>query len=445
MSVMSAKASEPDCRAGSASTRVPSDELRQLRALEEPELRPLGDELGVAAVLELELQADQLAVEGDRAIQVRNVEYHVVDTRDHMASHPDVGAGSCSSTVPLLVRGDTNHVDVADCRPALALRCRAGGWTHDPDRRSVRLHERAPAGQASVTVASTSTVSRTFRAPMKPLYGRIPHRLCWTLALAMTVRSSVACAVSRSGWVTSRSVSSPSTVALSSSTRTVVDTNNACGCSPVRRSLALVLLISRRSLSVSGLAPPCPSRTWRQRRSTSTARRGWLSGASGMVMVPCQRVASMTRSCPARAATPSPRTPARSAPATPPGPWRACATSPSASCTHVATDADEVRARIGLEFQDPSLNDQLTAGENLMFHAWVYGVSRATRRQRIDSYLETVGLADRAEAPTTMFGRPQRSWSASASRPCRTTGRCVSRYRMGRSSCPRSSGPCRYR
>src|SRR6266568_2675256 len=277
MSVMSAKASEPDCRAGSASTRVPSDELRQLRALEEPELRPLGDELGVAAVLELELQADQLAVEGDRAIQVLHVEDHIVDTRDHMASHPDVGAGSCSSTVPLLVRGDTNHVDVADCRPALALRCRAGGWTNDPDRRSVRLHERAPAGQASVTVASTSTVSRTFRAPMKPLYGRIPHRLCWTLALAMTVRSSVACAVSRSGWVTSRSVSSPSTVALSPSTRTVVDTNNACGCSPVRRSLALVLLISRR----------------------------WLSGASGMVMVPCQRVASMTRSCPARAATPS--------------------------------------------------------------------------------------------------------------------------------------------
>ncbi len=42
--------------ARSASTRVPSDELRQLRALEEPELRPLGDELGVAMVLDLELQ-----------------------------------------------------------------------------------------------------------------------------------------------------------------------------------------------------------------------------------------------------------------------------------------------------------------------------------------------------------------------------------------------------
>jgi ABC-2 type transport system ATP-binding protein len=33
----------------------------------------------------------------------------------------------------------------------------------------------------------------------------------------------------------------------------------------------------------------------------------------------------------------------------------------------VATDADEVRARIGLVFQDPSLDDQLTARENLRF------------------------------------------------------------------------------
>ncbi len=69
----------------------------------------------------------------------------------------------------------------------------------------------------------------------------------------------------------------------------------------------------------------------------------------------------------------------------------------------VATDADEVRARIGLVFQDPSLDDQLTARENLMFHARVYGVPRAARRQRIDSCLETVGLADRAQAPVKTF------------------------------------------
>src|SRR6266536_3790921 len=69
----------------------------------------------------------------------------------------------------------------------------------------------------------------------------------------------------------------------------------------------------------------------------------------------------------------------------------------------VATDPDEVRARVGLVFQDPSLDDQLTARENLMFHARVYGVPRAARRQRIDSCLETVGLADRAQAPVKTF------------------------------------------
>ena len=69
----------------------------------------------------------------------------------------------------------------------------------------------------------------------------------------------------------------------------------------------------------------------------------------------------------------------------------------------VASDADEVRARIGLVFQDTSLDDQLTAYENLMFHARIYGVPRAARRQRIDICLQTVGLADRAAAPVKTF------------------------------------------
>jgi ABC-2 type transport system ATP-binding protein len=69
----------------------------------------------------------------------------------------------------------------------------------------------------------------------------------------------------------------------------------------------------------------------------------------------------------------------------------------------VATDPDAVRARIGLVFQDSSLDDQLTARENLRFHARVYGVPRAARRQRIDTCLETVGLADRADAPVKTF------------------------------------------
>ena len=40
----------------------------------------------------------------------------------------------------------------------------------------------------------------------------------------------------------------------------------------------------------------------------------------------------------------------------------------------------DVRARIGLVFQDPSLDGQLTARENLQFHAFVYSVPSAERK-----------------------------------------------------------------
>jgi ABC-2 type transport system ATP-binding protein len=57
-----------------------------------------------------------------------------------------------------------------------------------------------------------------------------------------------------------------------------------------------------------------------------------------------------------------------------------------------------VRARIGLVFQDPSLDDQLTARENLELHALIYGVPAAERRQRIDEVLEVVQLTERADS-----------------------------------------------
>jgi ABC-2 type transport system ATP-binding protein len=64
----------------------------------------------------------------------------------------------------------------------------------------------------------------------------------------------------------------------------------------------------------------------------------------------------------------------------------------------VDTKPAAVRARIGLVFQDPSLDDQLTARENLELHALIYGVPAAERRQRIDELLEVVQLTDRAES-----------------------------------------------
>src|SRR5229473_7370585 len=62
----------------------------------------------------------------------------------------------------------------------------------------------------------------------------------------------------------------------------------------------------------------------------------------------------------------------------------------------VEHDPARVRQRIGLVFQDPSLDDQLTGRENLEFHAYIYSVPAEIRRGRIDQMLELLQLTDRA-------------------------------------------------
>ena len=69
----------------------------------------------------------------------------------------------------------------------------------------------------------------------------------------------------------------------------------------------------------------------------------------------------------------------------------------------VAHDPGAVRSRIGLVFQDPSLDDQLTARENLELHGRIYGVPGALRRQRIDELLRVVELSDRAASLVKTF------------------------------------------
>jgi ABC-2 type transport system ATP-binding protein len=54
-----------------------------------------------------------------------------------------------------------------------------------------------------------------------------------------------------------------------------------------------------------------------------------------------------------------------------------------------------VRRRIGLVFQEQTLDDQLTAEENLRFHAVLYHVPRAEVDERIDRVLRLVALANR--------------------------------------------------
>ncbi len=69
----------------------------------------------------------------------------------------------------------------------------------------------------------------------------------------------------------------------------------------------------------------------------------------------------------------------------------------------VAKEPAEVRRRIGVVFQDPALDDRLTAEENLHLHAVVYRVPRAERAARIDEALKFVDLYDRRKDLTRTF------------------------------------------
>jgi ABC-2 type transport system ATP-binding protein len=69
----------------------------------------------------------------------------------------------------------------------------------------------------------------------------------------------------------------------------------------------------------------------------------------------------------------------------------------------VGASPAEVRRRIGVVFQDPALDDRLTAEENLHLHAVVYRVPRAERAARIDEALKFVDLYDRRKDLTRTF------------------------------------------
>src|SRR5580704_15887429 len=61
-------------------------------------------------------------------------------------------------------------------------------------------------------------------------------------------------------------------------------------------------------------------------------------------------------------------------------------------------NAEEVRRSFGIVFQDPSLDDELTAWENMEFHGVLYGVPKKLRRERIEQLLKFVELWDRRDS-----------------------------------------------
>jgi ABC-2 type transport system ATP-binding protein len=63
----------------------------------------------------------------------------------------------------------------------------------------------------------------------------------------------------------------------------------------------------------------------------------------------------------------------------------------------VVTGEDDVRKSIGIVFQDQSLDEELTAYENMDFHGRLYRIPGEVRRQRIGELLTLVGLDDRKD------------------------------------------------
>lgn len=63
----------------------------------------------------------------------------------------------------------------------------------------------------------------------------------------------------------------------------------------------------------------------------------------------------------------------------------------------VTENPDAVRSNIGIVFQDPSSDEELTGYENLIFHGRMYGVPKKNREERAQRLLEMVDLDNRAD------------------------------------------------
>jgi ABC-2 type transport system ATP-binding protein len=66
-------------------------------------------------------------------------------------------------------------------------------------------------------------------------------------------------------------------------------------------------------------------------------------------------------------------------------------------------DPLKVRQRFGIVFQDPSLDSELTAYENMNLHGVLYHVPRPVRVERIDALLKLFELWDRRDSPVKTF------------------------------------------
>lgn len=70
---------------------------------------------------------------------------------------------------------------------------------------------------------------------------------------------------------------------------------------------------------------------------------------------------------------------------------------------NVVKDQAAARKSFGIVFQDPSLDTELTAYENMELHAVMYGVPTSERRLRIETLLQLVDLSERQTSLVKTF------------------------------------------
>jgi ABC-2 type transport system ATP-binding protein len=67
------------------------------------------------------------------------------------------------------------------------------------------------------------------------------------------------------------------------------------------------------------------------------------------------------------------------------------------------TDQTAARKQFGIVFQDPSVDDELTAYENMDFHGVLYGVPKKLRQERTEALLKLFELWDRRKDQVKQF------------------------------------------
>ncbi|QLK25762.1 ATP-binding cassette domain-containing protein [Natrinema zhouii] len=69
----------------------------------------------------------------------------------------------------------------------------------------------------------------------------------------------------------------------------------------------------------------------------------------------------------------------------------------------IRSERGAVRSSLGIVFQEPALDEELTGAENLAFHSRLYGQDRTERAERIDEVLTLVGLSAERDDPVGTY------------------------------------------